>query len=559
MNSEYEPIHDPENKRLAVYPIKFPQIWEFYQKEVAALWLPGEIDFSKDASDFNKLNENEQHFIKMVLGFFAASDIIVSENISKRFSNEIQITEAIFTYQYQQFIENIHCVSYNTLILTDQGYYKIGDLKNRSVNIWNGIKYSKVNIQYTGQNILYNIKLSNGMELECTSCHKWFININNKKIIKYTKDLNYKDIIYKYTLPILNTNNNNFINPYLHGYYCGNNSIITEIIFNKPLYFVPINYSLTIKILWLTGLYNSINTKYIKEIIVINNTNVLFLQNIQLMLTTLNIYSIIKINKLYVYTNNNNNNNNIYIKSITKLNNYYDTYCFNEPLEHAGIFNGILTGQSEVYSLMIDNIIKDETEKNNLLNAIENYPCIKYKADWAYKWMESDAPIQQRLIAYIIIEGIFFSGSFCSIYWIKQKNVMPGLCTSNEYIARDENAHCEFGILLYSLINNKIDQTLIHEMFIDAVEVEKIFICESLPCSLLGMNSELMIQYIQFVADRLLEQLKYNKIWNSTNPFSFMELLTMEKKANFFEDRVTEYQKSTISDQYSNFQLLSEF
>jgi ribonucleotide reductase beta subunit family protein with ferritin-like domain len=201
---------------------------------------------------------------------------------------------------------------------------------------------------------------------------------------------------------------------------------------------------------------------------------------------------------------------------------------------------------SEVYSLMIDNIVKDNIEKNKLLNAISEYPCIAKKALWAKKWIESDSTFGQRLIAFAIVEGIFFSGSFCAIYWIKKKNLMPGLCDSNELISRDEGMHTDFAILLYSIIENKICENTIHKMFEEAVFIEKEFICESLPCSLLGMNNKLMSEYIEYVSDRLLQSLGYNRIWNTPNPFDFMESISIEGKTNFFESRPTQYQKASV-------------
>jgi len=309
LHNNNEELLNTDNNRLTVYPIKYEIIWSHYKTQMAAFWTPEEIDFSNDYADYQKLTKNEQHFIKMVLAFFAASDTIVNINLGERFTKEVQIREAIITYNYQMMMENIH---------------------------------------------------------------------------------------------------------------------------------------------------------------------------------------------------------------------------------------------SEVYSLMIDNIIRDVDEKNKLLNALEEYPCINKKAKWAQKWIESDAPFQQRLIAFAIVEGIFFSGSFCSIFWIKKKNLMPGLCDSNELIARDECSHCDYAILLYSMIKNKLDQQIIHAMFREAVEIETEFICESLPCSLLGMNNDLMTVYIQFVADRLLLQLNYEKIWNVTNPFDFMESISMEGKTNFFESRPTQYQKSSV-------------
>jgi len=217
---------------------------------------------------------------------------------------------------------------------------------------------------------------------------------------------------------------------------------------------------------------------------------------------------------------------------------------------------------SEVYSLMIDNIIRNHEEKNKLLNAITEYPCISKKALWAKKWIDSKATFAIRLIAFAIVEGVFFSGSFCAIFWLKKKNLMPGLCDSNELISRDESMHTDFAILLYSMIENKINERIVHQMFIEAVIIEKEFICESLPCSLLGMNSEAMSQYIEFVSDRLLESLGYNKIWGTVNPFDFMESMSIEGKTNFFESRPTQYQKASVlntSTSDKNFTTLDEF
>lgn len=304
-----EPLLSQENNRMTVYPIKFPTIWEAYKKQMAAFWTAEEIDFSKDYDDFEKLNENEKHFIKMVLSFFAASDTIVNINLGERFSQEVQLREAIIAYDFQKMMENIH---------------------------------------------------------------------------------------------------------------------------------------------------------------------------------------------------------------------------------------------GEVYSLQIDNIIRDPEEKTTALNAIKNYPCIKKKADWAFKWIESRDSFAQRLIAFAIVEGVFFSGAFCAIFWLKKRNLMPGLCDSNELISRDEGMHTSFACLLYSMLNEKVEEKTVHNMFIDAYEIEREFICDSLPCSMLGMNSELMSQYIRFVADRLLLTLGYNKIWNESNPFDFMESISMEGKTNFFESRPTQYQKSSV-------------
>jgi ribonucleotide reductase beta subunit family protein with ferritin-like domain len=317
-----EELTSPENNRLTIYPIKYKEVWEMYKKQLAAFWTAEEIDFSRDYNDFQKLNTNEQNFIKMVLAFFSSSDTIVNINLEKRFQEDVTLREVKVCYTYQQMIENIH---------------------------------------------------------------------------------------------------------------------------------------------------------------------------------------------------------------------------------------------SEVYSLQIDNIIKDEQEKHKLFNAVKNFECIREKTDWAVKWIESDDSFGKRLIAFAIVEGVFFSGSFCSIFWLKKKNLMPGLISSNELIARDEGMHTNFAILLYNMLKNRIDEKEIHDMFKEAVEIESKFINEALQCRLLGMNSELMNQYIKYVADRLLLQLNYNKIWNVSNPFDFMEYISLEGKTNFFEHRPTQYQRADVLNKTKNYNFSDDF
>ena len=197
---------------------------------------------------------------------------------------------------------------------------------------------------------------------------------------------------------------------------------------------------------------------------------------------------------------------------------------------------------SETYSLLIESYIKNKEEKTKLFNAITNFPCIKKKSDWAQKWIHDNrSSFSTRLVAFACVEGIFFSGAFCSIYWLKKRGLMPGLTFSNELISRDEALHTEFAILLYSKLNKKTEKTRVYEIIKEAVEIETEFICEALPCKLIGMNSEMMIQYIKFVADRLILQIGYKKIYNVTNPFPWMELISLEGKTNFFERHVSEY------------------
>ena len=202
---------------------------------------------------------------------------------------------------------------------------------------------------------------------------------------------------------------------------------------------------------------------------------------------------------------------------------------------------------SEMYSLLIDTYIKDTEEKNYLFNAINNIPCVGKKAKWAIKWInDNDSDFAKRVVAFACVEGIFFSGSFCAIFWLKKRGLMPGLTSSNELISRDEGQHTDFAVAIYDLIENKLTYDTIKSIVMEAVEIEKEFINESIPCKLIGMNSNLMSEYIEFVADRLVLQLGYNKIYNSKNPFDFMEMISLEGKTNFFEKRVMDYSKANV-------------
>jgi ribonucleoside-diphosphate reductase beta chain len=304
-----EPLLTENPHRFVLFPIKYDDIWEMYKKHVASFWTAEEIDLRQDVHDWALLNKDEQHFVKMVLAFFAASDGIVLENLASRFMNEIQVPEARCFYGFQMAMENIH---------------------------------------------------------------------------------------------------------------------------------------------------------------------------------------------------------------------------------------------SETYSLLIDTYINDKVEKSRLFNAIETVPCIREKADWALKYISSGDRFAMRLVGFAAVEGIFFSGSFCAIFWLKKRSKMPGLTFSNELISRDEGLHCDFACLLYSKLNNKLSQTEIEIMIRDAVKIEQSFVCDSLPVNLIGMNALLMKQYIEFVADRLVEALGHQKIYNVTNPFEWMEMISLQGKTNFFEKRVGEYQKAGV-------------
>ncbi len=306
----------PADNRYVLFPIKYNTIWSHYKKQMASFWTAEEIDFSKDEEDWEKLNDNEKHFIKNVIAFFASSDGIVLENLVERFMNDISIPEVRCFYGFQIAMENIH---------------------------------------------------------------------------------------------------------------------------------------------------------------------------------------------------------------------------------------------SETYSLLIDKYIKDESEKNKLFNSIETIDCVKQKANWAIKWINDEkSNFATRLIAFVCVEGIFFSGSFCAIYWLKKRGLMPGLTFSNELISRDEGLHTDFAILLYSMIQNKLSEKTIHEIFKESVEIEKNFIIDSIPCAMIGMNNNLMSEYIEFIADRLLKQLKYKPLYNTKNPFDFMELISMNSKINFFEKRNPDYNIANVNLENKN-------
>lgn len=305
-----EPILKENKGRFVLLPIQYPKVWEMYKKAQASFWTAEEVDLSQDIKEWAKLSSNEQHFIKNVLAFFAASDGIVNENLAERFMSDVQIPEARTFYGFQIAIENIH---------------------------------------------------------------------------------------------------------------------------------------------------------------------------------------------------------------------------------------------SEMYSLLIDTYIKDSAEKHMLFNAIETVPAVQKKAHWALKWIGSDSSFAERLVAFAAVEGIFFSGSFCAVFWLKKRGLMPGLTFSNELISRDEGLHTDFACLLYSMLQyTKLSKEKIIAIISEAVEIETEFISKSLPVDLIGMNSRLMTQYIEFVADRLLLTLGYEKLYHSTNPFDWMELISLSGKTNFFERRVGEYQKSGV-------------
>jgi ribonucleoside-diphosphate reductase beta chain len=229
--------------------------------------------------------------------------------------------------------------------------------------------------------------------------------------------------------------------------------------------------------------------------------------------------------------------------------NFLSEVQFTEAKFFYGFQIAIENIHSETYSLLIDTYVKNPAEKNKLFNAIETIPCVKKKADWALRWIDNGS-FAERLIAFAAVEGIFFSGSFCSIFWLKKRGLMPGLTFSNELISRDEGLHCDFACLLYNThLVNQLSKETVTEIIQDAVEIEKEFVTDAIPVKLIGMNAELMCQYIEFVADRLLEELECDKIYKTTNPFDFMDMISLQGKTNFFEKRVAEYQKAGVMNE----------
>jgi ribonucleotide reductase beta subunit family protein with ferritin-like domain len=632
-----EPILDVNNFRFTAKPInsKYQIFWDLYKKQKELDWTAEEIDYSGDYDDFMMLSSDEQHFIKMILAFFASSDGIVNFNLRERFLTEIQITEAQYAYGVQLMMENVHCVSSDTKILTDKGYITIGENENKKIKVWNGKQFSKTTIKYTGNSKLYQVELTNGMTLKCTPQHKWYIQTDNhlcEKNIIFTENLNVNDVIYKYNLPLIDVKEDNFKNPYIHGFFCRNNiycnnyqkislggekmkllgdfsaKTYDDILFfitgtiNKQKTEVPTNYSKNTKLRWLEGLcdsngcviYKKKNGKILSTSIQISNTDLQFLKDVQLMLTTLGIHAqlnhenskechVINITDCDVIGLTNigfspkrlkiistiiptDEKSLIKIKSITILEGIHETYCFTEPLEHSGIFNGILTGQSEVYSDMLINIVKEPTERNMLFNAMVTIPSVKNMSDWALKWINSKDSIAHRVMAFAIVEGVFFSGAFAAIFWLKKqrsggKLFMEGLINSNTLISRDEGIHCNFAAALYSFILQRVSKEETVEIFKEANFISKEFITSSIKCQLIGMSEESMNDYINYVSDRLLVMLGYDKLYNATNPFEWMDSIGLQKKGNFFETRPGEYQKAHNQENKDDkeFKILEDF
>lgn len=641
MSQIKDEILSPSDQRYVMFPIRHDDIWQMYKKQIDDFWRAEEITLHVDVQEWtNILTKEEKHFISLILAFFAASDGIVNENLAARFMNEVQLAEARAFYSFQIAMESIHCVTGDTKILTNLGYFPIDSFIDKKTSIWNGEEFSEVEVKYTGHQEIYKVTLSNGIELDCSPGHKWLIQQGNRKhpercktVEVETKDLVKDSVLMKFAFPCFDIEEKDeWLNPYIHGFFCGDGSYcngyprvdlygekkdllqhfnpesyqsreerisfyVTKLI-NKNKFEVPVNYSINTKLRWLEGICDSdgcINLNMTRDAtsIQLTSINKEFLKNIQLLLSTLGISVNIRTAKeermellpasdrtelreslckeiycLYITTKDVNklidlgfspkrlkvlycerlnyiktsSTKNVTVVSVEKIKDSEATYCFNEPKLHRGVFNGALTCQSETYSLLIDTLIKNPREKDQLFNAVEHFPCIHKKAQWAKKWIEDqESSFATRLVAFACVEGIFFSGAFCSIFWLKKRGLMPGLTYSNEHISKDEALHCEFAVLLHSKLVEKAPEEVIVSIVREAVEIETEFICEALPCRLIGMNSDLMREYIEFVADRLLTQFKCSKVFQTKNPFTWMEMISLEGKTNMFERRISEY------------------
>ena len=572
-----------------LFPIKHPDIWAMYKKAEASFWTAEELDLAEDVQHWETLNDDERHFISHVLAFFAASDGIVNENLAARFMRDVQLAEARAFYGFQIMMENVHCVAPETVILTDAGYRRISEVEDQEVRVWNGEQWSATTVRKTGTDRpLLKVVLSNGMELECTPEHKWFVRRGDAAVERVvTRCLRAGDVVAAYDLPVVDpADPADFSDPYTHGAFCGDSpgcDLARDV--NRPKFEVPVNYSVATKLRWLEGLcdtdgcvgWNPSKTLARTGIQIVSE-NRTFVKDVQLMLTTLGVHAVTqqagpdsKQCVLYITgpdvghlhalgfgprrlqlaagaTTGQGRGapGPVRVDRVVDEERLADTFCFTEPLRHAGVFNGVLTGQSESYSLLLDTLIKDPERRHALFNAHRTMPAIRKKAEWARRWIESSDSFAERLVAFACVEGIFFSGSFCAIYWIKTKGKMPGLTFSNELISRDEGLHTDFACLLYTKLANKLPEATVHDIVRDAVAIEKEFVCDALPVRLIGMNADLMSQYIEFVADHLLVELGVPELFNVACPFDFMPQISLQCKSNFFECRVGQYQKAGI-------------
>jgi ribonucleotide reductase beta subunit family protein with ferritin-like domain len=622
-----DPIINPssDSDRYVLLPMKYHDIWEMHIKMQEAFWVFNEIrSFHQDLIDWrSKLNDNERHFIKMVLAFFASADGIVNENLVTRFYEEIQAPEARDVYTIQMHIESIHCVHGDTRILTDRGHYRIADMEGKLVNVYNGQVFSSVQVIKTAEKARFaTVRLSNGAQLHCTDRHRWFTTQlkdgQPTLTVKYTCELTLGDKLWPMTLPIVPDVNQPPTLSYapLLGYLFTRGAVRSNqrciamsdedqglalgmrkanttgrfVIPNEALSMldlVPCNYALSTRLGFLRGLLSGRDVYHTHDQLVMcflsprrgafrrANDIRLFLGTLGLSAYTQTRLSpqygrtkvyvsldalrvveraldmsfgldrITAFNQIMAGPNNMDqvSRNEISVRSLSYADHLGESpsYCFTEPLRGAGTFNGVVTGQSETYSRLIDAYIEDPAEREHIFKSLEHVPIINKKAAWAKTWATNDdVTFGERIFGQGCTEAIFFAASFASIFWFRSRGLLPALSQANTKIAIDEFMHAQFASLIFRdhLVHQKCSPERCYEIVRDAVNLEFEFITEALPCSLIGMNDDLMRTYIESVADNYLEACGLDRIYHSTNPFPFVEAaLDLPSLANFFENK----------------------
>ncbi|KAJ3371285.1 Ribonucleotide-diphosphate reductase (RNR), small subunit [Allomyces arbusculus] len=620
--SEVDELLQPNPNRFVLFPIQHHDVWKMYKDMQAVYWTAEEIKLHQDIDDWEtKLNDDERHYIKHVLAFFAGADGIVNENLIKRFSQEIQIPEVRTVYGFQEMMENIHCVTGDTRILTNQGYVEISALVDKTIDVWNGETFSNVTVRKTGvDQDFIKVKLSNGMELCCTTGHKWLIQGKTDRVL--TEKLSIGDVLEEWTYPVIDhahaASARVMESPFTFGYVFGQGNrhgstrvlvsldqkhVISHIDFTmveryddvynvyiprrygKNMDFVPYNFDKNTRIEWLSGVIHSIGEFDRDSVTIVCSTNDIA-KELQLLISTLGVFATVSCGSVIISAHGiaalsnigvvmppavnvmalpdrstpDRLSQNIHVVGLSKVAERGDSFCFNEPIRHTGCFAGIVTGQSEVYSQLIDTYVKKDDEKRKLFQSIEQIPCIQRKAEWAQKWIESkEATFGERLIAFSCVEGIHFSSSFAGIFWLKKRGLMPGLSQANLVISRDEGLHTKFAALLFTkyLHKQRPSNERVQEIVREAAEIEKDFVRDAIPIRLIGLNSDTMCQYVEYVSDYLLsELLGVPKIYNSKNPYSWMEVIALNSSTNFFEQREVNYNFSNID---TTFELTEDF
>jgi ribonucleotide reductase beta subunit family protein with ferritin-like domain len=624
-----DPLINPtgvDSDRFVLFPIKHADIWRAYKKASQAYWVTEEIrNLQGDVDDFeNKLTDNQRYFVKMVLAFFASSDGIVNENLLSRFATEVQYPEARQFYGLQAQIENIHCVSGDTHILTSEGHKTIETLVDQEVEVWNGEQFSKTTVRRTSEKAMFTaVRLSNGVTLHCTSQHRWFLEGSENAV--FTQDLRIGDKLKHYELPFIsNLSENRLESPELHGLLLAKGKFNyahhygKEVGTRKP-YIVRLTRddmrravgSEHLLVVELSGFYANFPTHFDEatrlgflrgllcgpRTFATNDAVALHLpiprrfaktisDEAHAFFATLGIHCETRVvydrekGNVVVYLDKEEllrapfahvrdlwetlpvtedapviprkRAVDVYVTG-TKLALPGPSYCFCEPLRGAGTFNCVVTGNSESYSIMIQELVRDPEERTRLFTALETVPSIRKKGDWALRWIEdSESLFGTRLFAFMVVEGLFFAGSFACIQLMNSQGLMPALSFLNQKISVDELSHAAFAAMLYKdhLTNQKPSEELGLSIMKEAVEIEIEFQTTALPCRLIGMNADSMAQYIRHVADTLLVQCGLPRLYHANNPFPFMQMLYVASSTNFFERTNANYNIASVDRKF---------